>query len=325
MNHRADDSPLRHGTTRTQAANYKRIFHREKQNPIVSALDLPYDAAAVFNPAVTEHDGGVCLLMRVEDMNGFSNIYAAFSPNGVDDWQFEQEPFLQYGLPENRYEAWGCEDPRITYVAEEGCWYITYVAVSPMGPAVALARSHDLRRAERLALVGPNNDKDGVLFPERIKDRWLLFHRPDLSTSEHIWSAYSPDLIHWGEPHSVLREGDGPAWDSRKVGAGAPPVRVDDGWLLIYHGVKGYGGELVYRVGVALFDLERPHKCIARASDWVLQAEADYELTGVAPNVIFPTGVLLRGDELWMYYGAADTYVCLARAKIGDVMEALSR
>jgi len=109
-----------------------------------------------------------------------------------------------------------------------------------------------------------------------------------------------------------------------KVGAGPPPILTDQGWLLIFHGVKAYGGRFIYRVGAALLDADTPHKVLARSKGAVFQAEATYELSGTAPNVVFPTGAIVRGDELWMYYGAADTSVCLATAKLTNIMAVLS-
>ncbi len=299
------------------------IFERCEANPILRPQDLPVPAAAVLNPGVTEHDGFTVLLLRVEDHAGCSSIYVARSRNGVDGWCVEQKPLLQYGLKQWRYEQWGCEDPRVVYLADERCWYITYTAYSPMGAAVALARTRDLIAAERIGLIFSPNNKDAVLFPERFNGRWAVLHRPDAGGIEHIWSAYSPDLVHWGEPHCVIPEGGGPAWDAVKVGAGPPPVRTKDGWLLIYHGVKRYGGQFVYRAGVAMLDADTPHKLIARSRNWIFQAEMVYEFSGLVPNVVFPTGLLVRGDELWMYYGAADTCICLARAKLSDVLDTL--
>ena len=161
------------------------------------------------------------------------------------------------------------------------------------------------------------------MFPHRFGQRWAMLHQPDAGGIEHIWSAYSPDLIHWGQQHCVLPEGGGPTWDAVKVGAGPPPVLTDQGWLLFYHGVKSYGGRLIYWVGVALLDRDQPHKAIARALQSVFCAEEPYELSGLVPNVVFPTGLLVRGQELWMYYSAADTCICLATAKIADVLSIL--
>ena len=301
----------------------KVIFKRSMENPILTPQDMPFPAAAVLNPGATEQNGEVVLLLRVENHAGYSSIHVARSQNGMTDWNVETEPILRYGQKRWRYEEWGCEDARVTYLAEEKRWYITYTAYSPAGAAVAIAHSEDLVKAKRIGLVLSPSNKDAALFSKRFNDRWAVLHRPDAGGLEHIWSAYSPDLIHWGEPHCVLPEGGGAAWDALKVGAGPPPILTEDGWLLIYHGVKGYGGRLIYRTGVAMLDRDKPHKIIARSPQWLFQAEAPYELSGLVPNVVFPTGLLVRGDELWMYYGAADTYVCLAIAHLEDVLAAL--
>lgn len=299
------------------------VFHRVPNNPLLTPADMPFPAAAVLNPGATEQNGETILLLRVENHAGYSSIYVARSRDGVTGWQIESEPILRYGQDRWRYEMWGCEDARVTYLPEEKRWYITYTAYSPRGAAVAIARSEDLVKAERIGLVFSPNNKDAALFPRRFDGRWAVLHRPDAGGIEHIWSAYSPDLVHWGEPHCVVPEGEGAAWDAVKVGAGPPPILTEHGWLLIYHGVKGYGGHLVYRVGVALLDKKKPYRMIARSANWVFQAEAPYELSGLVPNVVFPTGLLVRGDELWLYYGAADTYVCLATAKLADVLGTL--
>jgi predicted GH43/DUF377 family glycosyl hydrolase len=299
------------------------LFQRAAANPIIRPEDLPVPAAAVFNPGATEQDGDVVLLLRVENDAGFSSIHVARSADGVSNWRFEPEPILRFGEEGWRYEQWGCEDARVIWVPEEGLWYITYTAYSEAGPAIGLARSDDLVRAERICLLPFANDKDGVLLPQRFAGRWMLLHRPDTGGQQHIWSAYSTDLIHWGEPHCVLPRGIGAAWDALRVGAGPPPIRTDHGWLLIFHGVKQYGSDLVYRAGAALLDLTDPFKVIGRADRWIFQASAPYEVSGFMPNTVFPTGAIVRGDELWMYYGAADTCVCLATARLSDVVDAI--
>ena len=300
------------------------IFHRSPFNPIVTHNDLPFQAAAVYNPGATEQNGETVLLLRVEDNSGFSNIHVARSVNGVTDWRIESDPILRYGEERWRYEAWGCEDARVVFVPADGCWYITYTGYSSAGPAVGLAKTEDLVTAERLALFPAPSDKNAALFPSRFNERWLLLHRPESGGHQHIWSAYSHDLIHWGDPHCVLTQSTGPAWDAVKVGTGPPPILTDAGWLLIFHGVKQYGSDLVYRAGVALLDLETPHKVNARSPHWVFQADAPYEVSGLVPNVVFPTGAILRGEEIWMYYGASDSSVCLAVARLPDVLKTLS-
>lgn len=302
----------------------REIFRRSSANPILTHQDLPFQAAAVYNPGATEQGGDVALLLRIEDDAGFSSIYVARSANGVTDWRIEGDPILEYGGDQWRYEEWGCEDARVIYMPKDKCWYITYTAYSPAGPAIGIARSFDLVSAERISLFPSPTDKDGALLSELVGDRWLLLHRPESGGHQHIWSACSADLIHWGEPHCVLTQSAGPAWDAIKVGIGPPPILTDSGWLTIFHGVKQYGSDLIYRVGVALLDRDKPNKVIARSDRWIFQAEAPYEVSGFVPNVVFPTGALLRGDELWMYYGAADTCVCLAIARVDDVLAVLN-
>ncbi|MBE0536496.1 MAG: glycosidase [Phycisphaerae bacterium] len=299
------------------------IFHRSPHNPILTPHDLPFRAVGVLNPGAAERDGEVILLLRVENVNGISDIYRARSRNGATDWQIDKEPVLRHGLKEWHYEEWGCEDARVTYVPEDACWYVTYVAFSQMGPAVAIARTTDMENFERLCLLGATNDKDGVLFPARFGGDYAILHRPDAGGYQHIWSAYSRDLIRWGEPHVVLQERGGPEWDAVRVGAGPPPIRTAKGWLLIYHGVKTYGAGPLYRAGVALLDSDVPYKVVARSHEFVFQPEAPYELSGLLPNVVFPTGALIRGDEIWMYYGAADRCVGLATAKLSDLLAVL--
>jgi predicted GH43/DUF377 family glycosyl hydrolase len=302
----------------------KPIFKRSEYNPILAVKDLPFHAEAVLNPGAVEIDGQVVLLIRVEDTNGYSSIYTARSDNGVTDWQIAPTPFLGCGLKQWKYEQWGCEDPRITYIEAHKMWYITYTAYSSAGAAVGLAKTQDFIKAERVGLILPPNNKDACLFPAQFRDHWAVLQRPNAGGGiENIWLAYSPDLKHWGQPHCVLSEGYGPAWDGVKVGTGPPPLLTEQGWLILYHGVKMYAGQMVYRVGAALLDRDKPHKVIARSPRCLFKAMEPYEISGLVPNVVFPTGMIRRGDDLWIYYGAADTYICLAIVKLKQILDAL--
>ena len=148
-----------------------------------------------------------------------------------------------------------------------------------------------------------------------------MLHRPVTGGQEHIWYVCSPhDLQHWSQPGILLPERGGPWWDGLRIGVGAPPVLTDEGWLLIYHGVKDMGNRPVYRLGLALLDRENPRKVLARASEWVFAPETNYEQQGLVPNVVYTCGALLRGEEVWMYYGAADTVIGLAIAKVDDLL-----
>ena len=149
-----------------------------------------------------------------------------------------------------------------------------------------------------------------------------MLHRPVTGGYEHIWYACSPDdMTSWQQPGILLPQRGGPWWDGVRVGVGAPPLRTEDGWLMLYHGVKDIANRPVYRLGLALLDSENPRKMLARASEWVFAPETEYEQRGVAPNVVYTCGALLRGDEVWMYYGAANTVIGLATAKLADLLQ----
>ena len=292
------------------------IFTRHGHGPLLTPSDLELDADAVFNPGVAEMDGEVVLLLRIEDRTGISEIRTARSANGVDGWRIADHALLKPDLPEYPFEEWGCEDARVTQVGSHE-WVIAYTAYSRYGPAVALATTRDFETATRLGVVLAPTNKDAALLPSAFDGKHILLHRPVTGGQEHIWYACSrSDLTHWSEPGVLLPERGGPWWDGLRIGVGAPPLRTDDGWLLIYHGVKEMGGRPVYRLGLALLDADNPRKPIARASRWVFAPEADFEQRGLLPNVVYTCGALLRGDDVWMYYGTADTVIGLATAKL---------
>ncbi len=298
---------------------YPRVFARREQGPILTPDHLPFQANAVLNPGVAEVDGEVVLLLRVERPEGISEIRAARSANGVDGWRVAERPLLEPDLPDHPYEEWGCEDPRVTRVGPRE-WIIAYTAYSRYGPAVALARTADFEKARRLGVVLAPTNKDAAVFPHRIDNMWLMLHRPVTGGQEHIWYACAHELSHWSLPGVLLPERGGPWWDGLRVGVGAPPFLTERGWLLIYHGVKDMGGRPVYRLGLALLDRENPRKVLARASRWVFTPEAEYEQRGLVPDVVYTCGTLTRGDEVWMYYGGADTVIGLATAKVNDLL-----
>jgi predicted GH43/DUF377 family glycosyl hydrolase len=299
----------------------KGVFHRCDRNPLLTPSDLPIHANAVLNPGVAEVDGQIILLLRIADRRRLSQIRVAKSSNGVDNWRIDPEPLLKPHLAEFPYEEWGCEDPRVTQI-EPGKWLIAYAAYSRYGPAVALATTEDFRSVTRLGVVLAPTNKDAVVLPQKFGDEWIMLHRPVTGEQEHIWYASAVgNLSHWGEPGVLMPQNGGPWWDGLRIGVGAPPFVTDQGWLLIYHGVKELGHRPVYRLGLALLDLDDPRKVLARTSEWVFAPEASYEQNGLVPGVVFTCGAICRGDELWMYYGAADTAIGLATAKMSDLLK----
>ena len=176
-------------------------------------------------------------------------------------------------------------------------------------------------------MIFPIENKDVVLLPEALDGEYVALHRPlggTPFTQPEIWLARSADMVHWGR-HKVLGASVS-GWDAGRVGAGAPPIRCPDGWLEIYHGSSKpteEGGVGAYSAGALLLDLHEPHRIVRQASQPILVAEADFERRGFVPNVVFPTGVLDRGDRLLVYYGAADTVCAVAELSKADVLAAM--
>jgi len=297
------------------------LFVRDEHNPLIEVSDLPYPANAVFNAGVADLGEEVLLLLRVESRSGRSHLTVARSRNGVTDWRIDDHPLLHpdQGSP---YEAYGIEDCRITWVEDLDRWGLAYTAYSGYGPAVALATTGDFKTVERLGIAFPPNNKDAALFPRKIKGRYAILHRPR-GDEGSIWIAYSRDLTHWGQSEVLLPLRHGPWWDGGKVGTGLPPIETDKGWLLIYHGIKQAPSGPIYRVGAALLDLDEPNRVIARTPHWILGPQAPYERTGDVPNVVFPCGGIVRDGELWMYYGAADSSICVAKGKFKRIIDYL--
>jgi len=299
----------------------REIFVRHSENPLLTPANIPFLVNGVLNPGVAEVDGKILLLLRIEDRQGISHLRVARSRNGIDGWQIADHPLLEPDLPENPFEEWGCEDARITQIGQHE-WIIAYTAYSRYGPAVALAQTKDFETVTRLGVVLSPTNKDATVFPVQYNGEWIMLHRPVTGGQEHIWYTCSPhDLDHWGQHGVLLPERGGPWWDGLRIGVGAPPIWTDDGWLLIYHGVKDMGNRPVYRLGAALLDPLDPRKVTARACEWIFAPEAEYEHRGLVPNVVYTCGAIVRGDEIWMYYGAADTVIGLAIAKTRDVLD----
>lgn len=297
---------------------YETLFHRHASNPILTALDWPYPAHTVFNAGATRlADGTTLLLARVEDRRGHSHLCAARSKNGLDAWVIDDPPTLLPD-PDRPEELWGIEDPRITFVPELGRYVVVYTAFGKGGPGVALALTADFRTFERYGLVMQPDDKDAALLPHRIDGRFALIHRPMHDSGSHVWISYSPDLRTWGDHRLILPARRGAWWDANKIGLSPPLIETPAGWLMLYHGVRRTAAGCLYRLGLALFALEDPSRCLSRGPEWIFGPEAPYEREGDVGYVAFPCGTTMAddGDTLHMYYGAGDTSLCLATGSV---------
>ncbi len=311
----------------------------KKHGPILTARNRK-DIGAIFNCAAIEKEGVIYLLPRVIEKGykkrkegGFdkyiSTIHIAESENGKN-FNLSQKPFL---APDAPYDKYGCEDPRVAKLGDR--YFITYTALSApaysgKGWRIGLASTKDFSNIKKHGILGPNTeDKNAVIFPGVIKGKIVALHRiepeiqiiyfnnkEDLTSNKNpnFWKAYLERM----ERYTVLKRKY--KWERVKIGAGPPPIKTEKGWLLIYHGVDA---EEIYRAGAVLLDLTDPEKIIARSPLPILEPTEDYEKKGDVPSVVFPTGAVVRKEELFLYYGAADQRCCLATCSLKELINFL--
>jgi len=295
-------------------------FKRYPENPILKRSDVPYPCNTVFNAGACKYNDEYLLLLRIEDQNGHSHLTIARSEDGYN-FKIEESPWI---MPSSDsyfeiYERYGVEDPRITRIGDT--YYIVYTAYGPYGPRVAIGCTRDFVGFERIALATEADNKDAVLFPEKIDGEYILIDRPAGlgAGGGSIWMTYSPDLIYWCKARVILTPR--PGWGGLKIGISTPPIKTDKGWLALYHGVRETAGGRLYRIGALLFDLAKPDVIIGHTPHFIFGPEEAYERLGDVPNVVFPCGLILEDNgNIKMYYGAADTCIALAEANIEDVI-----
>jgi predicted GH43/DUF377 family glycosyl hydrolase len=310
-----------------KSTKYEELLERHPKNPILTAAEWPYPVHTVFNPgAILLKDGTTLLLCRVEDRRGISHLCAARSANGIDGWVIDTEPTFTSDPMNYPEELWGIEDPRITFVPELEEYLITYTAFGKSGPGVAIASTKDFKTFERRGLAMHADDKDAALFPRRFNGEYALIHRPSTDMGSHMWLSFSPDLRNWGGHMMFLPARRGAWWDANKIGLSPPPIETDKGWLVMYHGVRHHASGSLYRLGLALFDLENPQTCLTRSQSWIFGPEAPYEITGDVGGAVFPCGytILEDKDTIRFYYGAADTTICVATGSIKKMLDWLA-
>lgn len=316
------------------------MFIRNSKNPILKPISSHgWEDMAVFNPGVTLFQGKFYMLYRAigEYDNYISHVGLATSDDGI---KFERKdtPIL---FPEMDYEKYGIEDIRINPL--EGSLYLTYTVLNCPATKggephmVGLIKTGDFKSFERLGVITPPEfcSRNAVIFPEKIGGKYVMLHRPlYLSRSEDpgnpklprdpgVWISYSDNLIDWKD-HQLLLEPEF-WWEDFKIGGGPPPIKTEKGWLIIYHGVQKLDiNNYVYRAGVALLDINDPSKVIVRKKEPVLEPAEKYEIKGDAPNVVFPTGLVEKDGLLYLYYGAADTTVCLATTPLEEFLSTLN-
>ncbi len=317
------------------------VMVRSSDNPIVTGFDVPamppdlVDPSSVFNPGATRFDDRYLLLLRVQTRGRRTFLVVAESSDGRD-FDVRNEIVRIEGLDEEALGIHHVFDPRITRI--EDTWYVMFAVDTDRLCSLGVARTTDFERFELVGIETGVDARNGVLFPERRDGKFLRLDRPNRiqladgpTTGDEIVLSESEDLVHWRALGPVFR-GRPRLWDER-IGAGPPPLRTRRGWLVMYHGVAThFSGANIYQAGAVLLDLDDPRRVVARTRDNLLEPRKLYELVGQVPNVVFPSGWVAdeydpegyatEESRLLVYYGAADTSVCLATTTVGRLIDA---
>lgn len=303
----------------------KAILRRYAGNPILTGKDFPAEAGikTVFNSGAIKWGKKYIMVCRVEDAALHPKMWIAESWDG---YRFVPRP-SPIPMPDNdpefaEYTAGMYYDPRVTEI--DGTFYLLHAAHSSHTCRLSLIATQDFEKFEWLGFISEPDNRNGVLFPEKINGSYARLDRPNTGDRiGDIWISYSPDLIHWGRSKCVMRNSQ-VKWAWTKIGPGAPPIKTPEGWLNIFHGVRTQCAQhYVYQLGVSLLDLEDPSKVIAQAKEAILQPEELYELVGQTPSVVFTSGAVAEDNgEVKVYYGGADTVQCVATTTVEELLYA---
>jgi beta-1,4-mannooligosaccharide/beta-1,4-mannosyl-N-acetylglucosamine phosphorylase len=298
------------------------VVWRYQTNPIIDHDHIP-SSNSIFNSAIVRFENGFAGVFRCDSKTRQMQMHVGKSADGIH-WEISNERIRFQPHDGRSAEINGFEyayDPRVVWLEDR--YYITWCN-GYHGPTIGVGYTHDFETFTQMENAYLPFNRNGVLFPRKINGKFLMLSRP--SDNGHtpfgdIFYSESPDMIHWGRHRFVMGATTG--WQGVKIGAGPIPIETSEGWLLIYHGVLNSCNGFVYSFGAALLDLEEPWKVIARGEPYLLAPQAPYERVGDVPNVAFPCAALTDADakRIVIYYGAADTSVCLAFAYLKELID----
>ncbi|UCH83324.1 MAG: glycoside hydrolase family 130 protein [Candidatus Latescibacterota bacterium] len=316
-------------------------LRRSPKNPILTRDDIPdlpdgfTDVTSVFNPGAVLFENRYILLLRVQSRGRETQLVKAESDDGVDFRVADTHVEIR-GIENQKDTLYHVYDPRITKIGE--IYYVTLAIDTNSGCRMGLARTRDFDRFDFVGIASDPDTRNSVLFPERVGGWFVRLDRPNKelapfgpTTGLEIQIAISEDLVTW-EPRGTVLRGRPHHWDEL-IGSGPPPVKTREGWLHVYHGVAThFGSSNIYQAGIALLDLNDPSTIVARGRNCILEPRELYEMVGQVPNVVFPTGMIVKrydddgfaemDSDVLLYYGAADTCVCLAASTVRELIDA---
>jgi beta-1,4-mannooligosaccharide/beta-1,4-mannosyl-N-acetylglucosamine phosphorylase len=295
------------------------IVWRSEKNPIITRDAVP-NTNSIFNSAVVPFKGEFAGVFRCDNTARDMQIHAGRSKDGVH-WEIQPQR-IQFQCEDKEIGTFEYGyDPRVCWLEDR--YYVTWCN-GYHGPTIGMGYTHDFKTFYQMENSFLPYNRNGVLFPRKIGDKYAMYSRP--SDTGHtrfgdIFYSESPDLVHWGHHRHVMAPIGG--WQSTKVGAGPTPIETSAGWLMFYHGVLTSCNGFVYSFGAALMDLEQPWKVIYRTRPYLINPREIYECAGDVPNVTFPCAALVDPptNRIAIYYGGADTVTCLAYARFDELME----
>lgn len=300
-----------------------RVAERTVQNEGVLSVPI-YDEKGnvkILNfdpkdPKLDASDARVINYDGVDYLTTISHLRLLFSDDGINFSEDKNYPSL---FGEGEYESYGIEDCRVSQI--EDTYHLTYTMVSSNGVGVGLRTTKDWKNFEKKGMIFSPHNKDCAIFEEKINGNYYALHRPSSPElgGNYIWLAESPDAVHWGNHKCIAKTREG-KFDSKRLGAGAAPIKTEKGWLEIYHGATENHR---YCLGAILLDLKDPSKVLARSEEPIMEPIAKYEQTGFFGNVVFTNGHIVDGDKIKLYYGASDEHVCLATFSIKALLKTL--
>lgn len=296
------------------------VLWRYSGNPIITRKDA-FEANSIFNSAVVPYNGEFRGVFRIDGYDLLPLLRAGKSKDGIK-WEIEDKPLEWTDRnPEIGYE-YGY-DPRVVKIEDK--YFITWCNGVPSGFTIGMGYTEDFETFHQLNNPFLTYNRNGVLFPRKINGKYAMLSRPTSPGSDNlgsIWYSESPDLEYWGHHRHVMSP-TALGWQSKKMGPGPCPIETDEGWLLIYHGVKGSCAGLIYAMGCAILDKDEPWKVLYRTKKYIMAPWEDYECVGDVHTVVFPCATLCDADtgRLAIYYGAADTSVGLAFTTVDDLVK----
>lgn len=270
------------------------------------------------DPKLDASDARVMNYDGTDYLTTISHLRLLFSDDGTTFYESDAYPSI---FGEGKYESYGIEDCRVAKIND--IYHLTYTMVSTNGVGVGLRTTKDWKNFEKKGMIFSPHNKDCAIFEEKINEKYYALHRPSSPElgGNYMWLAESPDGIHWGK-HKCIAKTREEKFDSKRLGAGAAPIKTEKGWLEIYHGATA---ENRYCLGAMLLDLDDPSKVIARSDEPIMEPIADYEKTGFFGNVVFTNGHIVKGDTIQIYYGASDEFVCQASFSIKEILNQINK